>query len=331
MKHQYLRVIGVDIASDKIDINDSLGKIVKSVPNTVAAITNRVVAKVEDRKNTLVVCEATGGYEHVLVEAVQDAGIAICVANPRQVRDFAKGHGYLEKTDSIDAYMIRRFGEDVEIHLTPPRSAEEKEHRALVRRRTQVVDLLSQEQNRLRQCSDACALEMIEETISHLKTQLKQIDKRLESMLRERAKSDPKVEILQSVPGVGPVTVSTLLSELPELGSLNRGQIAKLVGVAPLANQSGKTDRKRKPRGGRSQVRSVLYMAALVATRHNEVIKRFYQRLLSRGKEKMVALIAASRKLLTILNDMVRRGQSWQPTLHAAAKQKEATMAPSLN
>ena len=123
------------------------------------------------------------------------------------------------------------------------------------------------------------------------------------------------------------MTVSTLLSELPELGSLNRKQIAKLVGVAPLAKQSGKSDKKRKPRGGRSQVRSVLYMAALVATRHNAVIKRFYQRLLSRGKEKMVALIAASRKLLTILNDMVRRGEPWDPK----PSKKEATTAPSLN
>lgn len=324
---QFSRVIGVDVASEKIDVNDSDGKIAKTMPNTVAALTKQFVAKIKDRDSTLVVCEATGGYEHVLVEAVHEVGIAICVANARQVRDFAKGHGYLEKTDSIDAFMIRRFGQDVDVNLTPPMSEQAKTHRALSRRRVQVSDLLSQEQNRLRQTRDRFTRELVEESISQLKTQLKQIDARLDSMLRERAKTDPKVEILESVPGVGPVTVSTLLSELPELGSLNRKQIAKLVGVAPLAKQSGKTDKKRKPRGGRSQVRSVLYMAALVATRHNAVIKRFYQRLLSRGKEKMVALIAASRKLLTILNDMVRRGEPWDPN----QSKKEAAMAPSLN
>jgi transposase len=166
---------------------------------------------------------------------------------------------------------------------------------------------------------------MIEESISHLKKQLKRIDERLSQMLKQCSESDPKVAVLESVPGVGTITVSTLLCELPELGTLNRGQIAKLVGVAPIAKQSGKTDQKRKPRGGRAQVRSVLYMATLVATRYNEIIKCFYQRLLNRGKEKKVALIAAMRKLLTILNNMVRNNQTWE------AKNKEAAMAPSLN
>ena len=159
----------------------------------------------------------------------------------------------------------------------------------------------------------------------HLKDQLKRIDLQLAEVLQKRSESDPKVSILSSVPGIGAVSVSTLLCELPELGSLSRGKIAKLVGVAPIAKQSGKKDKKRKPRGGRSQVRSVLYMATLVATRHNPVIKSFYQRLLSRGKEKMVALVASMRKLLTILNDMVRRNEPWK------IERKEACMALSLN
>ena len=286
MKRNYLRVIGVDVSSDRLDINDSKGEIPRSLPNTVSSIAKQLVSKVKDTKNTLVVCEATGGYEHVLVEAIHQADIAICVANPRQVRDFAKGHGYLEKTDVIDALMIRRFGEDVELNLTPPRSPQQKQQQALVRRRVQVIGLLSEEQNRQRQTHDAFALEMIVESISHLKKQLKRIDERLSQMLKQCSQSDPKVAVLESVPGVGTITVSTLLCELPELGTLNRGQIAKLVGVAPIAKQSGKTDQKRKPRGGRAQVRSVLYMATLVATRYNDTIKRFYQRLLNRERKR---------------------------------------------
>jgi transposase len=308
----FQRVIGVDVASDKIDVCDSDLRIKGAIPNTAAAIRKLVMSKIESPQTTLVICEATGGYEHVLVEAAHELGIPVAVANPRQVRDFAKGHGFLEKSDAIDARIICRFGKDVEVHLAPTRSPEEKRHQALVRRRCQILDLISQEQNRLAQTADALAQEMIQTMLSHLKTQLKLADKHLENLLAERAKQDPKVEILGSVPGVGAVTVSTLLVELPELGQLNRAKIAKLVGVAPLVNQTGKSDKKRPVRGGRSQVRSVLYMAALVATRHNPLIGKFYQRLIGRGKPKKLALVACMRKLLTILNDMVRNQQPWR-------------------
>ncbi len=331
MKTAYARVIGIDVAADKIDVNDSHSKITRTMPNTVAAITRQLVEKIDSKADTLVVCEATGGYEHVVVDAMHQAGIAVCVANPRQVRDFAKGHGFLEKSDSIDALIIRRFGEDVELHLTPQRSAQDKHHQALVRRRCQVLDMLSQEQNRLKQTFDSGAVAMIKNMISYLKTQQKEIEQQLAKLLSEHAKIDPKVDIIQSVPGVGAVTTSTLIAELPELGQLNRGEIAKLVGVAPMINQTGKSDKKRKARGGRSHVRNVLYMSALVATRHNAVIASFYQRLLARGKEKKLALVAAMRKLLTILNDMVRRGTAWRSTESSPKSKKEVTTAPSLN
>lgn len=312
MKPTFLRVIGVDVASEKLDVNDSASKLATKVPNTCAAIAKQLVAKIKDKESTLVICEATGGYEDCLVDAMHEAGISVCVANPRQVRDFAKGHGFLEKTDKIDARMIRKFGEDVDIHLTPQRTAEERAHRALVRRRVQVLQLLSAEQNRAAQTTDAFAAEMISESVLQLKKQLKQLDERLEKLVTERGKTDPKVKILFSVPGIGAVNVSTLLAELPELGQLNREKIAKLVGVAPLAQQSGNSDKQRKSKGGRSQVRNVLYMATLVATRYNAVIKRFYERLLARGKLKKVALNAAMRKLLTMLNEMVRNGETWR-------------------
>jgi transposase len=325
MNGQFARVIGVDVSSSRLDINDSAGKIKCSLPNTIDAVAKYLIGRIDQCSSTLVVCEATGSYEHVLVDACHQAGIAICVANPRQVRDFAKGHGFLEKTDTIDAWVIRRFGEVVQVHLTPPRSPEEKAHQALVRRRIQVIELLSQELNRLRQTHDGFMVAMIQESISQLKCQLKRIDQELARKLQERSQADAKVSILQSVPGVGPVTVSTLLCELPELGTISRTKIAKLVGVAPMAKQSGKSDMKRRARGGRSQVRSVLYMATLVATRRNPLIKQFYLRLVRRGKEKKLALVAAMRKLLTILNDMVRCGTVWE------AEKKEATAEPSLN
>jgi transposase len=165
---KYARVIGVDVASDELEINDSERKIVQTIPNTVAAVAKKLVAKIKSPSDTLVICEATGGYEHVLVDAMHEAGIPVCVANPRQVRDFAKGHGYLEKSDTIDACMIRRFGEDVDIHLAKQRSTQEKQHQALVRRRCQVVGLLNAEKNRLAQTHDSYSVKLIKQTLSHL-------------------------------------------------------------------------------------------------------------------------------------------------------------------
>lgn len=336
MKTVYARVIGVDIGSEKLDVNDSAAKISPLILNTVAAIQSHIVGKIDEKDKTLVVCEGSGGFEHVLVDALHEAGIAVCVANPRQVRDFAKGHGYLEKNDKLDARIIRRFGEDVELNLTPPRSPAEKALHALVLRRGQVLQTQSADQNRLAQVTDSFTRTLIEESLAHVKKQLQTLAERIQAVLQELAKTDPKIDILQSVPGVGIVTTATLVAELPELGKLNRGEVAKLVGVAPFVNQSSTSDKPRKVRGGRAQVRSILYMSALVATRHNPVIKRFYQRLLAKGKPKKLALIAAARKLLTILNDMVRRGEPWRAETCRAEpqsqpKRKEATTAPSLN
>lgn len=308
----YARVIGVDVASDKIDVCDSQRTIQGSVPNATADIRKLLKKVSQSSEDTLILCEATGGYEHVLVDAAHDAGIPIAVANPRQVRDFAKGHGFLEKSDAIDARILCRFGQDVEVHLTPKRSEQEKQLQALVRRRCQLLDLISHEQNRLIQTKDKLTRDMVQSTLKHLKEQLKQVDNHLEKLLAQRAQQDPTIPILTSVPGIGPVTVATITAELPELGQLNRTQIAKLVGVAPLVNQSGKSEKKTSCRGGRPQVRSVLYMAALTATRYNSVIRAFYEQLIRRGKPKKLALVACMRKLLTILNNMVRNQQPWQ-------------------
>lgn len=326
---KFARVIGVDVSSEKLDLFDSgTGKALE-LTNSRDAIM-RFAKKIENPQETLVICEATGAYEHFLVDVMHELGFQVCVANPRQVRQFANGHGFLEKTDRIDAQILAKFGQQVEVNLATPRTEQEKRLIALVRRRSQVLQMLGQEENRTGQCFDEVALQLLKQTISFLKNQLKSLDQVIQQALAEVAKTTPKIEILSSVPGVGPVTTATLYCELPELGKLNRCQIAKLVGVAPLARQSGKSDGKRPVRGGRSQARKVLYMAALVATRKNPLIKSYYEKMLKRGKPKKLALVACIRKLLVILNEMVYRQEKWLEPQKKGATATVAKLGPSL-
>ena len=307
-----VRVIGIDVAKDKLDICDAEGTIKKKIKNSEASIRKHLIDKIRDAACTFVVCEASGAYERKLVKMLQAAGIPVCVANPFQVRHFALGIGLIEKTDPIDASMLLEFGQKVELQPTPPRTAEEEEHIALVRRREQLLEDIQREANRIEHTDDEKVLRMMEKQAENLKTQLGEVDRLIEKRLKQLAAKDPVVKVLNSVPGVGMVTVATLTCDLPELGKLNRNEIAKLAGVAPIANDTGKKKGKRKTQAGRASVRRVLYMATLVATRHNDTIKAFYQRLVARGKEKKVALVACMRKLLTILNTMVRNGETWR-------------------
>jgi len=306
------RVIGIDVAKDKLDISDSEGKIKKEVKNSTASIVKHIVKKIAEPGETFVVCEATGGYERTLVKAMQTAGVAVCVSNPFQVRLFGKGIGVLEKTDPIDAGMLRQFGQLVDLQPTAAKSVEHEHLEALVRRREQLLTLINMEKNRRDQSFDPAVTAMIDKILNVLKTQQKSLDNQIEAILKKEGETNPAVAVIESVPGVGGVTTSTLICDLPELGKVNRSEIAKLAGVAPIANQSGKRDKQRSIFGGRSHVRRVLYMAALVATRHNPVIKAFYSRLIARGKEKKVALVACMRKLLTILNCMVCNNETWR-------------------
>lgn len=306
------RVIGVDVAKDKLDICDSEGKLRKEVKNSTTSVVKHIVKKINSPNETFVVCEATGAYERTLVKALQNAGISVCVANPYQVRQFGHGLGILEKTDSIDANLLRSFGETVDLTATPPKTEEQESHEALVRRREQLLQLINQEENRRDHAWDNASLKSIDNVIKMLKKQKTMIESEIQEFLQKEAKTNPAVAVLQSVPGVGTVTTSTLVCDLPELGKLNRCEISKLVGVAPIANQSGKRDKQRSIFGGRSHVRRVLYMAALVGTRSNPTIQAFYKRLLARGKAKKVALVACMRKLLTILNTMVRNNEPWR-------------------
>lgn len=310
---KYERVIGVDVSSKKLDLSDSSGELPAVIDNSVEAIKSKLVKNIAATESTLVVCESSGGWENVMVDLLHDANVNVAVINPRQTHYFAKSQGYFEKTDTIDAKVIRQFGEMFEVHLAKPRTEREKQFQAISRRRLQVLTMINQEQNRKILCADKSAMQFIDESLEMLKKQLKQLDVQIKKFIDEVSQDTPSVRIIASVPGVGPVTTATLCCELPELGKVSRGAIAKLVGVAPMANQSGERDGKRKARGGRAIVRRSLYMATLVATKRNPVIAKFYLRLLQRGKPKKLALIACMRKLLLMIHDMVRNEQTWDP------------------
>jgi transposase len=305
----FTTVIGVDIAKAKLDVAFHDETI--NVKNTEKDILSKLIGRI-DSESTIVVMEATGGYEERLVSLLHQHGISLAVVNPRRVRDFAKGIGIDAKTDPIDAGVIAFYGRVVKPAPQLAKSDEEKKLKALVERRRQLLDLIGQENNRLQQTADREIEKYIRKSLEALKKQLKSIDARLAKCVQQDTANERKIEIMGSVKGIGPVAISTFLAELPELGELNRAEIAKLVGVAPMNNDTGQRSGKRRTMGGRSYVRRVLYMATLVATRFNPQIKSFYQRLLAKGKEKKVALVAAMRKLLTILNTLIKKDELWR-------------------
>ena len=270
----------------------------------------------------LVVLEATGGYEAATAAALQAADLAVAVVNPRQARDFAKSMGVLAKTDKVDAKMLRAFADVIARHdkrsefVRAVPDAQRAHLAALVTRRRQLLDMRLAEGKRMAMTQDKVARKSLNTVILFLEQQLAEIDRDLDRYIKEHYRDLSK--LLSSAKGIGPVTTNTLAAALPELGQLDRRAIAALVGVAPLACDSGKRRGSRHVWGGRAQVRAVLYMATLSATTYNPVIRAFYERLVAAGKPKKVALVASMRKLLTILNAMVRDGTTWNPQLHAS-------------
>ena len=309
--YPFTQVVGVDVAKGKLDFFSTEEEQPLSIQNTQDQIVSKLIARIKHPQSTIVVMEATGGYENLLVTLLHRHKIALAVVNPRRVRDFAKGIGRDAKTDPIDAGVLALYGQVVRPEAQMAKSDEEKKLKNLVERRRQLLGLIGQENNRLQQTIDQEIRGYIQESLETLRKQVKTIDQRLAKCVKDDTVNARKVEILDSVKGLGPVSISTFLAELPELGKFNRAQIAKLVGVAPMNCDSGQVSGRRKTFGGRSYVRRVLYMATLVATRFNPKIKAFYQRLLAQGKPKKVALTAAMRKLLTILNTLVKNDVLW--------------------
>ena len=302
--------IGIDIAKASMDIAVHATGQGWNFPNNDRGIA-KAVACLQKLSPTLVVLEATGGIELPLAAAIAAEEIPVVVVNPRQVRDFAKATGRLAKTDTLDARVIAHFAAVVNPAPHPLPDAQAQEFKAIIARRRQIIEMITAEKNRLN-TSRKTVRERIQSHIIWLEQELVNIDKDLSRSVKESPVWREKDILLQSAPGVGPVLSITLLAELPELGTLNRREIAALVGVAPINRDSGAFKGRRTVWGGRAQVRAVLYMATLAATRHNPVIKAFYQRLCAAGKAKKVALTACMRKLLVILNAMLKHRTSWR-------------------
>lgn len=304
--------VGIDVSKERLDVAIRPSSERESVTNDEAGI-EALIQLLRKIQASVIVLEATGGFERSVTRALTSAELAVVVVNPRQVRDFAKATGQLAKTDSIDAEVLARFAEAVRPALRPLPDEVSLELRALIARRRQITEMIVAERNRLSKASKLLR-KRIEVHIRWLEAELQRADKDLDQSIRQSPIWQENQDLLQSVPGVGPVISRTLIGELPELGQLNRKQIAALVGIAPLNRDSGTFRGRRTIWGGRASVRAVLYMAALVASRRNTVIRAFYTRLRNAGKAPKVALVACMRKLLTILNAMIKHKIRWSET-----------------
>lgn len=303
--------IGVDVSKEKLDVCVLPGGELQEFTNDRAGLVS-LVAYLSQRSSPTIVIEATGGYERAALLAMQEAGLRVTLVNPRQVRDFAKGIGQLAKTDRLDAAVLARFAHLVTPEPTEKISAKQRELDALVTRRRQLLDVRVAEQNRVELASDRFIQKTFRRVLQTIDREIKAVEDRLAKLLESDDEWKAKLEVLLSAPGVGKTTGATLLAELPELGRLNRQQIASLVGVAPYCHDSGRFQGKRAIWGGRRNLRSVLYMAALSARRCNPVIKAFAARLAAAGKSFKAIQVACIRKLLVILNTMVKNQTPWK-------------------
>lgn len=312
--------VGIDVSSQTLEVASSSESKTWQLPNDTAGH-ECLVSRLLDLKPLLVVLEATGGYEFEAACALQAAGLAVAVVNPRTARDFARAIGALAKTDALDARMLAAFARVLHQHpererfVKPLADAELQRLQALVLRRRQLVQMITAERQRMR-VSHVAARPSIERVIEFLKAELGDSDTEVASHVRRHHAE--LAQALASVPGIGAASVAVLLAELPELGKLDRRRVAALVGVAPLNRDSGQMRGQRSIWGGRAEVRRTLYMATLTAVRHNPILKVHYERLLAAGKRKKVALVACMRKLLTMLNAIAKHGSNWDPTINHA-------------
>lgn len=302
--------VGIDLSKDELDVGLYPTEQTWNEMHDEAGII-RLVERLSQLSPQLIVVEATGGLQVPLVASLAAASLPVVVVNPRQVRDFAKALGQLAKTDRIDALVLARFAEAVRPELRELRSDQAQQLAALLSRRRQLIEMLIAEKNRL-SCAVKSVRKHIKTHITWLQRQLKQVDRDLDGAIRASEHWRAQDDIIRSVPGAGQGLSHTLIAHLPELGQLNRHQISALAGLAPYNHDSGNHRGKRAIWGGRAQVRSALYMAALTATRCNPVIRAFYQRLRADGKPFKVAITACMRKLLVIINTMIKNQTSWQ-------------------
>jgi transposase len=306
------RFIGIDVSKARLDVSCRPEGLTWHQPNDLAGIA-ALVARLRELGPTLVVLEATGGYEIPAVAALAAAGVPAAVINPRQARDFAKATGQLAKNDRIDAAVLAHFAEAIRPGPRPLPDAEVRSLDALLTRRRQLLGMLTMEQNRLGSCTDAAVRADLQAHIAWLSERLISSEKELREAVRTSPVWREKDELLRSIKGIGPVASQTLLAALPELGALTNKQAAALAGLAPYDDDSGSWRGARHVRGGRACVRSVLYLAALSAARYNPALRAFKERRERRGKKAKVVLTAVARKLLVLANAVLRDGRPWSP------------------
>lgn len=302
--------VGIDVSMAKLDVamtNDTHHRVYAYNDQGIEQLAKDLLAVAPLR----VVMEATGGIERRVAVHLVQQGLPVAVVNPRQVRDYAKAFNRLAKTDKIDAQIIADFAATVQPRLFETPDKNRQKIQALVTRRRQVQHMITQENNRLGRVEDRQIRTMIQQATRLYEKQLAKINEQIQCLIAADDQMQQRAAMIQSVPGLGPVVTGVLLAELPELGRLNRQQVAKLVGVAPVNRDSGTMRGKRTTGGGRHTIRNPLFMAAMVAARFNPKIKAFYQRLVANGKPKMVALVACMRKLMVTLNTMIRNNQIW--------------------
>jgi transposase len=305
--------VGIDVSKDQLDGAVLGKKSIEQFANTKKGIAN-LVRRMHQLHPKLLVVEATGGYEQALVLALFAADLPVALVSPQRVRQYAKAKGLLAKTDRLDAHILADFGKHIQPRLFVAKSEERKRLSGLVARRNQLNAMLQAEKHRLR-TSSAEIKSSLKRVLACLKTEMQELDAQIREFMKTHEDFGEQEKLLRSAKSIGPVTAATLLADLPELGQLDRKQVAALVGVAPMNKDSGKKRGYRKTQGGRPDVRRTLYMATLTGIRYNPVLKPQYERLVKRGKEKKVAITACMRKMLTILNAMMR---DQQPFCHPA-------------
>lgn len=308
------RCIGIDVAKQTCDLHDTVTKEDRQYENSSAGIA-QCVEDVTAWQPTLVVMENTGGYERALAVALQTAGVPVAVMNARRIREFARATGQLAKTDRLDARIIARFAATFR---PEPRGVWDERTRAikaLVARRTQLVQMRTAENNRVEHADHRVIDRSITAVLKTIEREIESVERQLRDTINQTPALQQKAAYMQSVPGIGETTAMLLIAEVPELGQLNRRQIAALIGLAPINRDSGTWRGKRMTGGGRMRVRTGLYMATVVAMRFNPVIRTFYERLCAMGKPPLVALVAAMRKLITTLNTMLARKEYWNPKI----------------
>jgi len=303
--------VGIDVSKDRLDVHVRPSGQTSAVARDGKGL-EQLTSELRDLAPALIVLEATGGFEITVAAALASAGLPLAVVNPRQIRDFARATGRLAKTDSLDAQIIALFAERIRPEPRPIADADSQALAELIARRRQVVEMIGMETNRFRQARNPRVQRTIKATLKTLEAQLAELDREIDDSVRGSSIWRAADDLLTSVPGVGDVTSRTLIADLPALGQLDRRRIAALVGVAPVNRDSGQMRGRRTIAGGRTDVRNALYMATLSATRWNPVIRQHYKSLVERGRPKKVALVACMRRLLGILNAIIRTKTPWQ-------------------